>query len=157
MNVHVLFGRAKHSVLVPIRFAHSQFVTGAFQLRQIRGFVRGVFNHDEDVDDRLRREARYGSRADMLDAQCRSTKRGRDNSGVNLVFVRPIWIVVDDLDANLFNSANQSCFQSNVHRLWFNYVFPGGVRKPTHSGRTFCERSLTFSLITSRIERLRLR
>ncbi len=56
MDVHVFVRSAEDPMFMPVRFANPQYITNCFQLAQINGFVRGVFDHDKNVDDWFGRE-----------------------------------------------------------------------------------------------------
>jgi hypothetical protein len=111
VDVYVSFRSPKHPVLVPIRLPHPQDVPGRFQLGEVGWLIRGIRDHDENVYDGFGGQSGDGGRSDVLDSQGGAAKRVGDGPGVSLKLLRPIRVVVDDLDLAFFSASDQPCFQ----------------------------------------------
>ena len=100
----------KHPVLMPIRLPNAQNIAHCFQWRQIDGFVRGIGQYNENVNDGLSRKSGDGRRPNMLDAQDRITNGASDDPGVFFKLARPLVVVIDDPKIAFLDAADKRGF-----------------------------------------------
>lgn len=82
--------------------------------------ISGVPYHDENVYDGLGGQPRNKSRAYMLNPQGGRAERFHDSPSVRLELLRPIRIVVEELDFGFFDASNQPCLQRlTCHNISF--------------------------------------
>jgi len=60
MDAHVRVGSLEKAVLEPVGLTDAEDVSGSLEVGDIGGLVRGVGDHEHDVDDRLRRKPGHG-------------------------------------------------------------------------------------------------
>lgn len=80
IDVHMNVARRRAHETVP-RLADPQFVAGDQQRIEVVLFSRDVFDGDQDVDDRFRRESRDGGRTDVVDADVGWRERSGSGAG----------------------------------------------------------------------------
>src|SRR5580693_5851494 len=88
-------------MLVPIRLADPQGVTGAIERRLIAGFVRGIGHFQGYIDGWFGRKAGHRRRSGMFQTRHLSPKCGPDSVRFTPEQFRPSRIVIDNLDAVL--------------------------------------------------------
>ena len=98
VDVHVRVGAFEEPVLVPVGLSDSQRVAGALELGHVGVLVGRVGHHQDDVDQRLRREARHRRRPDMFDLHGLRTQRCPDPGRLALEKSRPLRVVLGELD-----------------------------------------------------------
>jgi hypothetical protein len=97
-RVDVRVRALEHAVLEPLRLADAQDVARRFEGRDVRLLVGRVGDDEDDVDDRLRGDARHRGRADVLDPQRAAAERPPDSCSFPLEQSRPVRVVVGEQD-----------------------------------------------------------
>src|SRR2546430_1494092 len=104
----VLDALDKAAVLIPVWLADAVGVTDSLHGGDIGGFVGGVRDQQQDVDQRFGGEARHGGGAVVLDAQDDRAEGGADLGFIVGVPGGPFWVVIldDHLDRVGFQLAD---------------------------------------------------
>jgi hypothetical protein len=108
---------------------------GSFCVRFNLGPTKGrcsllgeVRNHNKNINDRLGGQTGYGRRPNVLDPQSGVAKRADDDPGMRVKLLRPIRVVVDNLDLGLFSAPDQSDCQ--------RFIYHHRRSRPTGSAQT---------------------
>src|SRR6185312_16962357 len=107
MNVDVALRSSEHPVLVPVGLTHSQLIAGRFERGKISGFVRGILDNDENVDDGLGCEPGNRRRPDMQNSQCSDAQHPGDRGPMHLELRRPGRVVILDEDLALLDATDE--------------------------------------------------
>jgi len=102
--------------------ADTEPVSGRLQRGDQSGLVVGVVDTHHHVDDGLRREARVGGRADVLDATGGGSERGLDPPTLPLESTRPLLGVGLDSDLSPLTSADENAVQLLVKVIRLAHV-----------------------------------
>jgi hypothetical protein len=98
MEIHVDLRAIEQAVLVRIRLPDAQDIPGRFQRRDVGGLIRGIGDHEHDVDDRLGDEPGDRRGPDVLAAQGTPTKGVTNASFLAREVFRPRGIVLHQGD-----------------------------------------------------------
>jgi len=66
MQMNIAIRTFEQPVFIPVRFPDPQLVTGPFQIRNIRRFIRRIPDGKDDIHDRFCAKPGYGGGTDML-------------------------------------------------------------------------------------------
>jgi len=105
-------------VFVKAGLAHAEHVAYCFQSPEIRAFVGGVVDDEQDVDDGLGGEPRHGRGADVFDQQLVTAERLMDLLRLAGEAARPAGVMVDHLDVGTLDLADQ-----DLGEVLFELVF----------------------------------
>jgi hypothetical protein len=114
---------AEHPVFEPVGLVDPQPIAGVLEAWQIPCLVRGIRDHERNVDDRLRGQSRNGGRADVLDPQRAPAEGAHDAGSVAAVDPGPARVVLGELDRSCDSRGLADRELGRMLLVWLSHVW----------------------------------